>query len=520
MADGSRTPGQIRGSAKAKLNAKMRTMSALLERTQFASQVGLMFDGNRDLYTIYGYKRTLGFADYLNKYKRQDVARRIVDQPPASTWFGDIRLETKDGGPIDEFTEFAEETQFFPALARADRLCGFGQYAILLIGLDDGRALDQPVRKGKHKVIYLQPYSQASAVISEYEDNPKDARYALPRMYNITVQDPTMLSTTRVFGTTLQPSRRSPARGINVHWSRVIHIADNPLENNVFGQPRLESCFNLLEDLMKIAGGSAELFWLNSNRGMHADLDKEMDLDPDEEDALSDEIEEYQHTLRRFIRTRGVKIEKLGADPVDPRGTFEVTMSLISSDCGIPKRILLGSEAGQLASEQDRANWATVIGERRHMFAEPLVLRPAVKQLMDIGVLTQIPQGYKVNWPSAFIMSPLELAQMYAQHARSAVNFSRQGEKGAPLTSVEEGRRMIGLPEKVPTGHTPWPIHPIPSEETVNAAGTTAEANKEAQEEAPEPGDPKSSTSTGPAKGSSKGPSTADRHPDDHQDVL
>ena len=139
---------------------------------------------------------------------------------------------------------------------------------------------------------------------------------------------------------------------------------------------------------------------------MHIDVDKEMSMDPADEAALSDEIEEYQHQLRRFIRTRGVKINNLGSDVGDPTGVFGMQMSLLSGATQIPQRILLGSEAGQLASEQDRANWAERIDERQLSFAGPKVLKPLVILLQSAGVLPEDPT-LEWDWPGAFKLSPL-----------------------------------------------------------------------------------------------------------------
>src|SRR5690606_26347609 len=89
---------------------------------------------------------------------------------------------------------------------------------------------------------------------------------------------------------------------VTVHHSRVVHIVDRPLQGQIESEPRLAQVYNLLEDLAKIAGGSAELFWITSNRGMQVDVDEEMELEPDSANALSEELDEFHHGLRRFIR--------------------------------------------------------------------------------------------------------------------------------------------------------------------------------------------------------------------------
>jgi len=218
----------------------------------------------------------------------------------------------------------------------------------------------------------------------------------------------------------------------------------------VFGTPILEKVYNQLDDLLKVGGGTAEMYWLTGNRGLHANIDKDMEIDPVDAAALSDEIKEYQHQLRRLIRTRGVDINVLDSDVPKPKETFEMIMSIISGTTGIPRRILVGSEAGQLASEQDRANWAERIGERRILFVNPEILDPMVHRLQTVGMLSEGKPEWE--WPSAFIQNPLEEGQTMAQIARSVGNLSRQTGAGTPmqLLTEEENRGVIGFEGKIP----------------------------------------------------------------------
>ena len=191
------------------------------------------------------------------------------------------------------------------------------------------------------------------------------------------------------------------------------------------------------------------MFWLSGNRGLHADIDKEMDIDPADAAALSDEIEEWQHQLRRVIRTRGVKLNDLGGTVPNPKEIFEIIMSLLSGTTGIPRRILLGSEAGQLASEQDRANWAERIEERRVLHVNPHILDPTLELLQGVQLL---PEGdVEWDWPSAFIQNPLEQGQTMAQIARAVGNLSRQTGGSTPmqLLSERECREVIAPLAKV-----------------------------------------------------------------------
>jgi hypothetical protein len=240
-----------------------------------------------------------------------------------------------------------------------------------------------------------------------------------------------------------------------VHHTRVLHVAEGLLEDPVYGRSRLEHVTNLLDDLLKISGGCAEAYWLLANRGMQIDVDKEMDLSPEDAQNLQQEVEDYQHEIRRFIRTRGVKLNPLFSKANDPSGPFNVVISLISAASGIPQSILTGSARGEQVSQQDRAAWSERIAERVAEYAEPVILMPFIKALINGGVLPQ-PQDLKVVWPEAFKMSPLERAQTSAQMARSAANLSKsqlmasQTKDKNPLFSDKEARRMVSFEQSMP----------------------------------------------------------------------
>jgi len=185
------------------------------------------------------------------------------------------------------------------------------------------------------------------------------------------------------------------------------------------------------------------------------DIARDMQLSPEDEKDLTDELEEYQHQLRRYIRTRGVAITELGSSVADPTGVFRVLIALISSATNIPQRLLIGAEAGQLASAQDRANWADYIERRRTIFAEPYVLLPLLRRLIALGLLpTEALNGVRFTWPEAFKMSPLEEAQALAAQSRAVNSLASRGRFGSPIISDEEARSFLQLPRKVPAGDT------------------------------------------------------------------
>lgn len=417
-------------------------MSTLLQRLALAVRAGLQFGTDRDLYKVFGYKQNPNYQDYLARYYRQDVASRIIDLPVTATWRRGVTIMDDDGeeGKFSQaWKSLAIEHSIYHFLERVDRLSGLGHFAVLLLGTDAPGKLDTPLKKADN-LIYLQPYGEGSTKITAFDSSETSPRFGRPTAYEVEIADPTLI----VKQPPLPQASRNTKK-LKVHFSRVLHVAEATLEDAVLATPRMLKVYNLLDDLLKVVGGSAETFWLTANRGMQADIDKEMQLDEDEETALADEIEEYQHQLRRWIRTRGVKITSLGGEVADPTGVFLVLIGLVAGSYGIPVRILLGSERGELASEQDRANWANRVEERRETYAEPLILRPFIGMLTSTGILVQPNGEIATKWPDPFAPSPLEAGQTRAQNARAATNLTKTLESEASPITRDEARTILGL---------------------------------------------------------------------------
>jgi hypothetical protein len=420
--------------------------SALMQRMGIGSLLGSTFEGKRDLYKVFGYTPNVKYAQAIARYRRQDIASRIIDAMANALWSNPPEITSDDAGWNKAWNDLVINHGLWNAVSRADKLAGMGDYSLLLIGLSSSGKLDTPARTTKErKVLYLQPYGYDSIKIKTLVDNPNDSRYMKPQLYTITPQIQNEIRTTLL-------SKMSSLAGFDTDASRVLHVAENYLTDEIFGNPRIERVWNLLDDLLKVAGGTAETFWLTANRGIQIDVDKEMELSPDDEKDLTDEVEEYIHNIRRFIRTRGVKVNPLGSEVPSPQQVFNMIISLISGATGIPKRILLGSEAGQLASDQDRANWAERVEERRADFGEPVIIWPLIRMLTSAGVLPDKTNvQITIKWPDAFRMSPLEKAQTSAQQARSAANLTKAMTTMPNFMDVEEGRKIAGLDKKPKT---------------------------------------------------------------------
>lgn len=427
-----------------------KTLELVRNLWQFFRATGLQFNGNRDIYQAYGYQRFIRHVDMRGRWIRQDIARRVVNAPADAVWSDPPQIQGL-GNFQSTFDDFVQTLNLWNVCNRADKLAGMGDYATILVGINDGKKLSEPVTPSQtNKIIYFQPYSVDALKIEALELDPTSPRFGKPLMYALK-----QLQLVNSGPDEIQRVNTGPA--FQVHYTRVIHIAEDVLEDEFMGHPRLALVYNLMDDFLKVVGGSAEIYWLNGRGGLQIDVDKDMALDPEDEHSLGEEVDDYVNNIRRVMRTRGVKMNPMNHQLADPRSTYNILISTLAIATGIPQRILMGAEAGQLASAQDRANWAEVIGQRRDSFAEPQVVWPLLRMCIAIGVLNKDALlNVIIDWPEAFHMNPLERAQTSAQQARSAANFSKVLQTTPELMDQDNMRDIIGLAAPagiVPKGH-------------------------------------------------------------------
>lgn len=377
----------------------LQVFSETIARMNLANKLGTTFAGERDLYRALGYKRDLSFSDYFNQYERQDIAKAVIDRPVSATWQGNVEIiesQKADTTPLETaWTNLNTQLGVKSKLALVDKLTGIGQYGVLLLGLNDSANMEDEVRSRRAKLLYLRALGEDSIKVHAYETNVTSPRYGKPLYYDLT----------------LQGDDTKDAISKRVHHSRVIHICEDPIYNEVLGTPRLKAVFNRLQDIEKLVGGSAEMFWRGARPGYEAAIDPEFTMSPEAKDDLKNQISEYENNLRRILVNKGIKLSPLAMQIADPSAHVEVQLQMISAETNIPKRILTGSERGELSSAQDSTQWYSFIQSRRLEFAEPIILRPLIARLMEYGILPKA-DTYEIKWSNLFAPSEKETAEI------------------------------------------------------------------------------------------------------------
>jgi len=391
-------------------------MNSMTSRAQLMTAI---LDPRRDIDQECGYPKQIDPAQYRLMYDREGVAKRVVNLFPEESWAVDPTI-TDDEGDAAE-TAFDEamnmlvgDHHLFHYLERADKLSGIGHFGVLLIGLDDGKLLHEPVDgftedsvtgtqpKKDRKVLYLRPFDESFVDVSEYHTDPTSPRFNLPKIYRLRFSDNKNNHTGAMLNEVT----------LTVHWSRIIHIADEREVGEVFGTPRMKDVYNRLYDIRKIMSGSGEMFWKGGFPGLAFEVDPELDAELDRE-GLRAEFDAYQNGLQRYLALDGVKAKSLEVQVADPTPHFKAQLLYIAISKGVPWRVFAGSEQAKLASEQDTKVWNKRIARRNEKYTSPLLVRPTIDRLIQYGVLPEPQDGeYDIDWPDLNALTPAQKAEI------------------------------------------------------------------------------------------------------------
>lgn len=446
-------------------------------------------DDRRDYDHEYGHPKIsdLGAEFYQNVYDLNAIGARVVEVYPKESW--QVQPSIYEEEDTDTTTPFEQaikdisqrlrgEDSYFVGeegdaiweyLLRADIQSGIGHYGCILLGIDDGRELKEPAllrasSPGRSKVgatttsssptpyyspslnardiprqlLFLRVFPEYLARISTYETDPRNPRYGQPLTYTITLHD----------------STRSPASGIGlptntveVHWTRIVHVADNLGSSEIFGIPRMQSVIKHVLDLdNKLYGGSAEMYFRGAMPGLsfetHPQLGGEVDINPEQ---MRDQVEAYMNGFQRYLALVGMGAKSLSPQVVDPSPQIDKHLEAICIKLGVPMRIFKGSERGELASDQDDAAWNDRLRQRQCGYLTPRVICPVINRLISVGVLP-VPKQYYVYWPDLTSQSQEEKSTVALRTTQALAQYVSGGVE-AVVPPTHYLTKVIGFTE-------------------------------------------------------------------------
>lgn len=417
--------------------------------------VDSMIDPRRRVDRECGYPEAPDAFLFRLLYERDPIAYRVVKCFPEECWKSDPEIyEDEDE---DEETEFEigwkdllERLHLWTMLHRADELSRIGRYGVLLLGTDDGDDYSTPLEginergervdnKGEseklpngdpnpafnekdcptHRVLFVKPFDETCLRINMRETHTENPRFGQPVSYTLLFMDTDVNMGGAGLATQVQITRR-------VHWTRVIHLADNLQMSEIFGLSAMQPVLNPILDARKTRGGSAEGYWRGAVPTLSLELAPGVQTSDVNKEEIRKEIAKLGNSLDRFIMLAGLTVKPVMSQTPDPTSHIASHMEAIAIALGIPKRILFGSERGELSSSQDAKSWNDRLAGRQTKHITPNIIRRFVDRLIMLGVLAK-PENYTVKWPDLQNSTDAERAGVAQQETAALSQYAQSG---------------------------------------------------------------------------------------------
>lgn len=430
-------------------------LNAMTSRSRLSRGVNSITDPRRDVYDEAGYPQPITKENYRDMYDRESIAARVVEILPKESWKVQPRVfETEDPEDVTQFEQDwadlakqlrgeswyqdEEGNPIWEFLLRTDISSGIGHFGLLLFGLSDGKELREPVEPNKGmELTFIQTFSEDLVEISRYDQDVKSPRFGQPTSYKITFNHPEQDVVSGV---------GQPQTSMDVHWTRVLHVAEKLIDSEFIAIPRMKQAYNRLYDLVKLYGGSAEMYWRGALPPTSWETHPQLGGDVVLPESLKDEIEQLRNGLQRDLVTTGLTANSLAPQVVDPTPQIDAAITAICILEGIPKRVFMGSERGELASGQDSDTWNTRLRSRQTNYLTPRVIVTFVDRLIMYGVLTE-PEGYSVVWPDLETASDAEQADVAVKRTDAMSKYVSAGVQTL-MEPVDFFHRVLGFTEE------------------------------------------------------------------------
>lgn len=353
---------------------------------------GDMFAGSRvNLLKSFDRVRTVSAGHALGEYQRNPFAYAVVEQLVEATWAAPPEIGDGEGsvdGALESFVnEHLDDVEFWRAVETVDRrsLIAGDAAGILVIG-DDEDDLAQPVGNlsgmgGIEAIRGVTPAWKESLTPGGLD---ADGRV---EVWNYAT---------------------SSGRNIRIHADRVFWFSEARSAN---GTGPIKRCYDVLFDIRKLLGSTAELWWRKAAAKVFLKLYPDQSADEMNNDRVGNApgstaaarlvgmVKASNRGITPVISAQMVEDAKLlepASGNSDP--DFMTHVKALSAGSGVPLRRLLGNEEGKLAGDQDEDIWADRIASRRRRVVEPAI-RDLLKRFAEWGIL---PSGrrFAVVWES------------------------------------------------------------------------------------------------------------------------
>lgn len=359
---------------------------------------GALDDKRPGAWSNYGYKLNLDFDDFYQLWRRNAIANALVARTVEKCWQdypeliqGELSDKDKKSTRWETAAKaFAKKYDLWDALVEADTYRIVGGCSALIIQVADDKqwneSLTTSVRdKRFHKFI---PAWKGQLTPASYNDDQTDVNYGEVTMWNF---NELAVGETGLHGR---------ARALEIHPDRLIMLGDYDS-----GLSRYEASFNSFVNLEKIEGGSGESFLKNASRQLAINFTKDVDLSAiaaaharpvKDIQKIFDQITTNMNLgLDQSILTQGAEVKPLVATVPDPKEHYAISLQSACAPFMCPSKIVVGNQAGQLASGEDKKEWAETCMSRRSKDLTKIITT-VVRHLQKFGFI--LAAEFSVKW--------------------------------------------------------------------------------------------------------------------------
>tara|TARA_R110000782_G_scaffold153294_1_gene245782 strand:+ start:499 stop:1863 length:1365 start_codon:yes stop_codon:yes gene_type:complete len=349
----------------------------------------------------YGYKDALEFADYYEMSERFGIAAAALTLPPELCWrtFPKVKEGSiEDGESRDSDTPWEDsvhdifkKNKLWRKIKLADeyqRVGNYGAFVVQVRGNEQQAKWDQPLPNIRpDQIVKFTPLYEDQLKPTAWEGDQQSERYGQPTIYTFDE------SQVQVNG----GNNEGRMRSVNVHWTRVIVFAEGADSDSIYGRPALKRCFNDLITLEKIIGAGGEGFWKSASmKTVYTNTNKDAPPPSSEEvDSMDEAIADFAAGMDKHLMTGGLDPKVLGVAMGDPEKPFNVALSSVAASIGVAAKLLIGSQEGRLASDQDGIFTLANMQSRRSGWCSQM-MEAIVDWMMAHNIVAR--SEYEIEW--------------------------------------------------------------------------------------------------------------------------
>ena len=397
------------------------------------------------------FKAVITDAELLETFQRNPLAKVIVNDIAEDVFEKGFKIHCTEEG-IEDTEEIDEEltTKFVDYFTKhiklptllSYKLARLYGYSMMLIGFDDGRSLDKPV-KPRAKPTFYQGIDKTWVLEIIYKKNP-DGDYIMP----IRIESYKMM-TDFVASETIHPDR-------------ILHFENPSIEMLKTGVSALLACYDDLTVIKHVTWGAGQTMWRSGNqmvsvigppRASTAQLDS---ID----NAMTDINAQSAMTF-----PYGTVFEAHSPSGLNPAPYARIPLDNIAAATRIPLSILIGAQKGALASSlTDARDYASTLTAIQSNVLTPLLNR-LFWTLQKAGELPY--KKFEIVWENTLTMSKGE--ETLTEY-RTALTAER-------MFDLEQKKKAVEAAAPSPTQIPPTTIEqPIDAEKEPQYGPTVTEA--------------------------------------------